>query len=406
MKGPAEVFAELKVLDFTWAIAGPWTVKYFADHGAKVIHVLSRHHLDIIKMSPPFAGKKTGLDASVYWANYHHNKYGLSLNMKHPGAQEVVEPLVSWADVVVENFSPGVMSRWKLSYEDIRKINPRIIMLSSSQMGQSGPLATMPGTGVQLTAYAGFNNLTGWSDREPCNLYGGFTDCPAARFGAVAIVAALLYRRRTGKGMHIDLSQYQSGLTLLAPVLLDYMIHGRIPSRKGNAHESAVPHGVYECRGDDCWCAITVFTDEQWKALCEIVGSPAWAWEARFATFRARKENEDQLNRLISKWTRSLSPAEVMQKLQKAGVPCGIVQKAEDLYNDPQLQRFGYFWEVPHPVIGPHRLESQAFNLSKTPRKLQRPSPCAGEHNEFVCRKILNFSENKFQELAGTGVFE
>jgi crotonobetainyl-CoA:carnitine CoA-transferase CaiB-like acyl-CoA transferase len=326
--------------------------------------------------------------------------------MNHPRAREIITKLISWADLIVENFAPGIMQRWGLSYEEVRGIKPDIIMLSSSQLGQRGPLATMPGTGVQLTAYAGFNGVTGWEDREPSVLYGGFTDCPAARFGAIALIAALLYRRHTGKGMYIDLSQYEAGLHLLAPVLMDYQVNRRIAMREGNRHQFAVPHGVYPCRGDDSWCAITVFTNEQWKALCRVMGNPEWSKEIRFFTFSKRKENEDELYRLISEWTTTLTAKEVMFKLQEAGVPAGVVQKEEDLYNDPQLKHFGYFWEVDHPVIGNHLLESHAFNLPKAPRKLRMPAPCLGEHTEYVCREILKLSDEEFMELLVDRVFE
>ncbi len=401
-----EVFQGLKVLDFSWAIAGPWTVKYLADHGAEVIHVESLHHADVIRTGPPFKDGKPGVDSSVYWVNYHCNKYGLGLNMRHTRAQEIAKKLVSWADVIVENFSPGVMQRWGLSYEEVREIRPDIIMLSSSQLGQTGPLATMRGTGIQLAAYAGFNHLTGWEDREPSVLYGGFSDCPGARFGAVALIAALLYRRRTGKGMHIDLSQYEAGIQLLSPALMDYQVNKRVAMRKGNRHEFAAPHGIYPCRGDDSWCAITVFTNEQWEGLCRCMDNPEWSKEARFPTFSKRKENEDALEHLISGWTVTLTAKEVMFRLQEAGVPAGVAQKGEDLYNDPQLKQFGYFWEVDHPVIGKHQLESHAFNLPEAPRKLKTPAPCMGEHTEYVCREILKLSDEEFVELLADGVFE
>lgn len=405
MKGK-EVFQGLKVLDLSWAIAGPWTVKYLADHGATVVHLESIHHPDIIRTSPPFKDRKPGVDSSFYFVNYHCNKYGVSLNMNHPCAREIIRKLISWADVLVENFTPGVMQRWRLSYEEVKEMKPDIIMLSSSQLGQTGSLATMPGTGVQLTAYAGFNRLTGWEGRDPCVLYGGYTDCPAGRFGAVALIAALLYRRRTGKGMYVDLSQYEAGLHLLAPVLMDYQINGRIAVRKGNRHQFVAPHGIYPCQGDDCWCAITVFTDEQWESLCRAMGDPEWSRALRFSTFSKRKENEDELNHLISGWTSTLTAEEVMFKLQKVGVPAGIVQKGEDLYKDPQLKQFGYFWEVDHPIIGKNQLEAQAFNLSKSPRKLRMPAPCMGEHTECVCREILKLSDEEFVGLIADGVFE
>lgn len=260
--------------------------------------------------------------------------------------------------------------------------------------------------GIQLTPYAGFNHLTGWEDREACVLYGGFTDCPAGRYGAIALMAALLYRRRTGKGMFIDLSQYESALHFLAPVLMDYHVNGRAAIRDGNRHAFACPHGTYPCRGNNDWCAIAVFTDKQWRGLSGSMGDPEWSREDRFSTFSGRKNNEDQLNQLISEWTAAMTAREVMHKLQEVGVPAGVVQKGEDISLDPQLKEFEYFWEMDHPVIGKHQLEAHAFRLSKSPRKLRMRAPCIGEHNECVCREILGFTDDEFVELLNEGVFE
>lgn len=401
-----EVFQGLKVLDLGWAIAVPWMVKYLADHGAEVIHIESKTHPDIIRAAPPFKENIVGIDRSAYFANYHNNKYSLSLNLNHPRSRVVIERLIKWADVLVENFTPGVMKRWGLNYEEVKKIKPDIIMLSQSQFGQTGPLSVMPGTGIQLTAYTGFSFLTGWEDREPSILYGGYTDCAAARFGAIALISALLYRRRTGKGMYIDLSQYEAGLHLLSPLLLDFQASGRIAKRQGNRHPFACPHNIYPCKGDDNWIAITVFTDEEWQGLCQEMGSPEWTKEERFSTFTRRKENEEELDRLIGEWTRNFTPQELMDKLQRAGVPAGVVQKCEDLYNDPQLQHREYFWEMEHPVIGKFKAESHAFQLSKTPRKLKMPAPLIGQHNEYICIQILGMSDEEFVELLNEGVFD
>ena len=176
--------------------------------------------------------------------------------------------------------------------------------------------------------------------------------------------------------------------------------------RRGNRHCSAVPHGVYPCRGDDSWWAITVFTDEQWRGLCKAIGDPEWSRDARFSTFSQRKTNENELDMKLSEWSAPLEAKEVMSRLQEQGVPAGIVQKGQELYNDPQLKRFGYFWEVSHPVIGNHRLESHAFNMPKTPRKLRMPAPCMGEHTEYICCEILHLSDEEFVELLADGVFE
>jgi benzylsuccinate CoA-transferase BbsF subunit len=187
---------------------------------------------------------------------------------------------------------------------------------------------------------------------------------------------------------------------------MDYQINGRIAMRNGNHHPSAAPHGVYPCRGNDSWCAITVFSEAQWKSLCNAMGDPEWSKEIRFSTFLKRKHNKDELDKLISEWTITLTATEAMYKLQEVGVPTGVVQKSEDLYNDPQLKHREYFWEVEHPVIGKHLLESQAFQLSKSPRRLRMPSPRMGEHNEYACREILKLSDDEFVELLSEGVFE
>jgi len=400
------VFKDLKILDFCWAIAGPWMVKYFADMGAEIIHVESRRHPDLIRTGPPFQDGKPGVDSSIYFLNYHCNKYGMGLNLRHEKAKGIMRGLIEWADVLVENFMPGVMDSWGFSYEEIKKIKPDIIMVSQSQCGQTGPIARVRGTGVQLAAFSGFNYITGWPDREPSVLYGGFTDCPAARFGAAALIAALIRRRRTGQGMYIDLSQLEAGVQLLAPAILDYRLTGRVARRQGNFHPSAAPHGVFPCRGDDRWCAIAVFTDDHWQGLCQAMGDPAWAKEKRFLSFTARKENKGELEEKISQWTKTLDAFTVMARLQELKVPAGVAQKSEDLYCDPQLDHRGFFWEVEHPVMGKHRLESEAFIFSKTPPELRMPSACMGEHTEWICREILGLSDEQFVEYLTEGVFE
>ena len=401
-----EVFKGIKVLDFGWAVAIPWSLKYLADHGATVIHVESTQHPDFLRTGPPFKDSQPGIDRSYYFSNYHCNKYGMALNMRHPRAREIIGRLVQWADIVVENFAPGVMAKWGLAYEDIKKLRPDVIMLSSSQMGQDGPLGALPGSGIQLAAYAGLNHLTGWEDRQPCVLYGGFTDCPAGRIGGILLVAALLHRRRTGQGMYLDLSQLESAIHMAAPIFLDYQANQRVAVRQGNRHPFAAPHGVYPCRGEDQWCAIAVFDDGQWKGLCAAMGNPAWCGEERFAGFPERKNNEDALNELIAAWTAGFSPEQVMELLWQQGVPAGKAQKSEDLYQDPQLAAFAYFTEVDHPVIGRHKVESQAFRLSKTPWRMRRPAPCMGEHTEWICRDVLKLGDEEFIGLLNEGAFE
>src|SRR5512136_330038 len=206
----------LRVADFTWSVAGPLTIKFLADHGAEVIHIESSTRPELLRVLPPYKDKKPGLNRSAYNACLNNNKYGLSLDMNHPRAKEVLQRLIHWADVVAENFSPGVMAKWGLSYEDLVKIKPQIIMFSTSQMGQTGPRARIGAYGTQLVSLAGFTHLTGWPDRDPTGPYGPYTDTTIPHVGVAAIMTALLRQRRTGKGTHIDISQFETALNFIS----------------------------------------------------------------------------------------------------------------------------------------------------------------------------------------------
>ena len=402
-----EIFDGLKILDFTWVVAGPWMVRYFAEHGAEVVHIeSSEKHPDLARRTPPYKDGVPGIDHSAYFAQYHCNQYGLTLDITHPDAMEIIEGLVEWADVIAENFTPEFMEKVGLGYEEIRRIKPDIIMIRQSQLGQTGPYRYMSGTGNQLTGIAGMSHICGWPDREPAVIYGGFTDYGGARVGAAALVAALIYRHRTGKGQCIDVSQFEaSGYSFSVP-LLDYFANKRIAGRTGNRSTRACPHGVYPCKGEDRWCAITIFTESEWHSFCQATGNSQWQENAKFATIASRRKHEDELDKLVAEWTARFSDEEVMKRLQKAGVRAGIVQNSEDMHNDPQLKSYDFYWEVDHPVIGKHRFDSQAFTLSKTPRKLKFPAPCVGEHNFYVCSEILGMSSEKFVQLLEKGVLK
>jgi benzylsuccinate CoA-transferase BbsF subunit len=401
-----KLFAGIKIVDFGWAVVGPTTLKYFADHGAEVIHVESSTRPDVLRSTPPFKDKISGLNRSAYQACLNNNKYSLALNMNHPRTKEVTERLVNWADIIAESFSPGTMARWGLSYQELAKIKPDIIMYSTSQQGQTGQHSKIAALGTQLVSLAGFTHLTGWPDGEPIGPYGAYTDTTAPPVGAAAIAAALDYRRRTGKGMHIDLSQYEAGINFLAPVLLDYTVNRHVQSAQGNCCPYAAPHGVFPCKGEDRWCAIAVSTDEEWQALRNVMGNPQWARERRFATLLGRKKKEDELEQLLAGWTINYDAGELMYKLQEAGVPAGVVKNGEEIQNDPQLAHRHYLWELEHAEIGRHSYERPPFKLSETPAKLSKAGAILGEDTEYVCTKMLGMSDELFVELLSEGVLE
>lgn len=401
-----QAFEGIKVVDFGWVGTIPFAVKYLADHGAEVIRIESSIRVDTIRVTPPYKDNIPGVNRSAFFANYNNNKYGITLNLNHPRGVEVAKRIVAWADIVAEGYLPGAMARRGLGYENLRAIKPDIIMLSSCNQGQTGPFASMPGFGTQLSALAGLTYITGWADEEPAVVYAGPSDVIAARAGAIALIAALDYRRRTGKGQYIDMSQLEASVHLLAPLILDFTINGRIANRMGNRCSYAVPHGVYPCKGRDRWCAIAIFTDEEWQAFCQTAGNQTWTKDPRFSTILRRVENEEELDRRVAGWTSSFTAEELMVMLQSAGVAAGIVETCEDFHNDPQIRHRHHLWELKHPEIGRHTYEGPGFTLSKTPCELRMPAPCLGQHNEYVCTKLLGMSDEEFIELLQEGVFE
>ncbi|MFC1990210.1 CaiB/BaiF CoA transferase family protein, partial [Chloroflexota bacterium] len=267
----------------------------------------------------------------------------------------------------------------------------------------TGPQSTYPGYGPHMTALSGFNSIAGWPDRTPVFI-GAYTDYVAPHFHVLAILAALDYRRRTGKGQYLDFSQYENGVHFMVPLLQDDAVNHRIADRMGNRSPDAAPHGAYRCRGEDRWCAIAAFTSEEWESFCKVIGNPAWSKDSRFNTFTASKENEDELDRLVEEWTINRSAEEVMNVMQAEGVPAGVVENGEDmLEHDPQLKHRHFFQELQHPEIGKYRAPGHAFVLSKSPCELRRSS-LLGEHTEYALKEILGMSEDEIAVLAMEGV--
>jgi len=398
--------AGIRVIDFGWNITIPLTAKMLAFYGAEVIRIEGKSRPDPIRLAAPFKDGVTGLNRSGGVNQYNTGKLSLALNLTHPKGVEIVKRLVAWYDIVLENFAGGVMAKMGLGYEELKQVKPDIIMLSSCMMGQTGPYATHPGYGWHLTALSGFFQLTGWPDREPVPPDGPYTDFIAPHFNLLAILAALDYRRRTGEGQYLDLSQYENGVHFLAPLILDYIVNRRVAERMGNRSDKAAPHGAYRCRGEDRWCAIAIFTDEEWGSFSRVIGNLAWANDLRFATLAGRKQNEDELERLLEEWTVNYSTEEVMNQLQRAGVAAGVLENGEDLLErDPQLKHRCFFGELDHPEAGKYCTPRPSFILSKCPGELER-APLIGEHNEYVLKEILGITDEEIAELIIAGVVE
>lgn len=381
------VFAGLKVLELGAGAAGPVATRYFAEQGATVIRIESGVRPDFLRILHVTAANKDEpdiLERAPMFVLLNPNKQSLTLNMKEPAAVDVAKRLAAWADVVSENFAPGVMTKWGLDWDTLREINPRLVMVSGCLFGQTGPQRTYPGFGGQGSAIAGFNHLTGRQDGDAHGPYATITDSLAPRYVATAIVAALLERDRSGQGQYIDVSQIEAGVYSLSSTMVRFSANGEVDCRRGNRHEFTAPHGIYPCRGEDRWVAIACWSDEEWQRLVDALGAPAWAASDRFATVAGRQEHEDELDLRLAAHTREREPQDWMERLQRVGVEACAVQDFRDLQDDPQLAARGHFVPLEHAHLGALRVERSGFRLSEHPGGLERPGPTLGEHNEAI----------------------
>lgn len=395
---PAAPFAGVRVVDFTWAAAGPIATRYLASFGAEVIRIESAHHRDPLRTLHPWKDGSPGLDRSYLWANYNAGKLGVTLNLARAEGRALARRLIRAADVVAEAFTPGVMARWGLDYPTLVREQPDLVMLSTCQQGQTGPHAHYPGYGTLLSGLAGFYAVSGWPDREPAMIYGAYTDFVACALGAVALLAALDHRRRTGQGQWIDLSQLEAGLQLLAPALLEEAVNGRTWGRRGNDDPEACPHGTYPCAGEETWVALGVETPAEWRALATLIGRSGWGPDPALASVAGRRARVREIDAAVAAWTRARDSEAAARLLQEAGVAAAPVASCADLHADPQLAHHGFFVRVEHPVLGTAPIEGWAFRLPACP-PVWRPAPLWGEHTERVFGEILGLGGAEIERL-------
>jgi crotonobetainyl-CoA:carnitine CoA-transferase CaiB-like acyl-CoA transferase len=402
----------LKIVDLFWAMAGPATTRVLADYGATVVRVESRRRLDTCRTIGPYFRNQPDIEHSGIFMNLNAGKLGVALDLGAEEGRAVFRDLVRWADLVTENFSPKAMRGWGLHYEQLRQIKPDLIMVSSCLMGQTGPYSRFAGYGNLAAAMSGFGNLCGWPDRPPAGPYGSYTDCVAPRFTLAAILAALDYRQRTGRGQYIELSQAEASIHFLGPALLDFIANTNVLVRDGNRDKCLAPNGVYSCPGNDSWIAIGCATDEQWSALRELIApSESTTSDEELSTalrgldtLAQRLEKQDTLDRIIARWTRSFNSGELERLLQSRGIPASKVANGEDLQNDPQLQWRRHIVEVDHPTLGRVPVERSSYILSRTPDRISRSSPVLGGDTSYVLENILGYSRSRIEDLTARGI--
>ena len=393
-------FEGIHVLDFTWVGVGPVTVKYLADNGAEVIRIESQSRLDVLRSAPPWKDAQPGINNSQFFASYNTSKKGITLDMSQPRAREIFLRLLPWADVVTESFTPKALRNWGLDYDRLSAIKPELIMLSTCMQGQTGPHRDYAGFGNLMAALSGFYHIAGYSEEELCPPYGAYTDFIAPRFGACALIAALDYKRRTGKGQYIDMAQYEASLHFLAPAIVDYFATGRVLGPRANESDRYAPHGAYRCADEDSherWIAIAVANDQEWQALLGVLGVDNSA--ARFAAMSERLKNRVAIDEIVGRQVRDRSAEDLTAALQAAGIAAYPVQNCMDLHRDENLEAFGFWHWLDHPHMGPSPYEGLEHRLSRTPGELRSPAPVLGQHNDEVLGGMLGMSATAIAQL-------
>ena len=387
-------FAGLKVVDFAWVGVGPISTKFLADHGATVVRVESESRPDVLRGGVPAKDGILGLNRSQFFGDFNTSKLSITLDMKHAEAREIARRLVEWADVFVESFAPGAIGRMGLGYDEVKKLNPGIVMISTCLMGQTGPARSLAGYGYHTAAIAGFYEITGWPDRPPCGPWVAYTDTIAPRFVTTVLAAALDHRRRTGQGCFVDLAQLEASLHFLGPELLDWQVNGRAASRLGNRSPHAAPQGCYPCAGDDQWVAVGVDTDGQWQSLCAAIGQGELANDSELATLEGRQAAHDRIDSAIAAWTRERTPQSAMTTLVEAGVPAGVVQRSSDLLKDEQYEHRGFYRYLDHPEMGHVPYAGHQYRISGYDNGPRGPAPLLGQHSFEVLSDILGLSDD------------
>ncbi len=391
----SNILQGIRVLDFTRVLAGPYTTRLLADFGAEVIKVQSK------KIS-------TGSDSdeSGYFNTWNRNKKSITLDLTFAEARQIALELVKISDVVIENFTPRVMSNFGLDFQTLKGVKPDLIMLSMSGMGQKGPWKDYAAFGPTVQALGGLTYMTSFDSQAPCGLGNSYADPIAGLYGAFAVLSAIEYRDKTGEGQYIDFSEYEAVCTSIGPAFLDMFANNRelVPRGNCSSHIPAAPYGCYRCLGDDMWCAIAVFDNAQWNALIKVMGKPKWANERRFSTFSERRTNLNALDELVGKWTIEHSAQRVVQLLQEAGVPSGVVQNAKDLANDPHLNAREFFVNLEHPLLGDTVSDRSPIMFTGESKKTWKSAPLLGEDNRYVYMDLLGFSEDKFALYVKKGV--
>jgi len=406
---PRGALADLRVVEFTAGMAGPWIGRFMAYCGACVIKVESASRPSVVRMYIPPRERERGIQPALspWFTDWDGGKRFVSLDLRKPEAAELARKLVATADVVIENNSTGVMEKLGLGFDVLRERKSDLIQLSSTGYGETGPFAKYVTWGPNIEALSGLSRLSGQPGSRCTNTQYAYPDALSALHGLVAVMAALDHRDRTGEGQHIHLAQLEATIASLGTAVVEAQASGGESQPRGNRSSEMAPHDVYPCAGEDRWCAISVADDAAWLRLCKAAGREDWEKDARFGSRASRLEHREALDAQLAQWTRERSPHEVTALLQAHGVAAGVVADIEDTWQrDPHLRERGFFEEIPHLVKGMVVASGIPLGLGETPGQTWRAGAGLGEDNDFVFGELLGLAPEEIERLRGLGAIE
>jgi len=390
----------ITVSDFGWVWAAPHLGRLLADMGARVIKIESQARMDAIRGLPPFPSElEHGPNRSGYYNWLNRNKLGVTLNLKTPKGVELAREIIKISDAMMENYSVGVMKRFGLDYESVKQIKPDIVYASLTPLGTNGPLKDHVMYGRPQVYMSGLAHITGYPEGAPNSTNVSWGDPVAGSHGAFAMLSALHYRSKTGKGQYIELSQWEGLIGMIPEAIMDCTLNKRVQVRQANRHEFMAPHNAYRCEGDMQWVTIAVATDEEWSSLCTAMDNPKWANDEKFSDSCSRWQNQEELDAHIEQWTKDYTPYQVTEMLQKNGVAAFPSLSNKGLVEDPHLNARGFFEEWDHPEIGRRKYDGVLWKMSKTPGKISRRAPLVGEHNNHVFGELLGMPRDEIDRL-------
>jgi len=392
----------IRVLDLTWVLAGPYGTRILADHGAEVIKVESNGRPDPTRFAPFMhlsRGPHDNPNTSGYFNDVNRNKRSITLDTRSTEGLSVLRDLIENSDVVVENFSSSVMDKMGLGYEQLRELNPDIIYVSMSGMGHTGPRKDWVSYADIVSASTGLTSLTGWNSDDVVGVIYGHGDIVAGLQAAVAVLAALDYRDRTGRGQHIDLSQLEAMAAHMGTSVLR-AARSQSPEPIGNSHPELAPHGVYPCLGSDQWCSIAIRNTTEWNTLCRIIGAEKWIDNPDFTSAENRRADQERIDDAIADWTRTLPPETVMERLQSAGVAAGTIQDGRDLIDrDSHLRERNFYSPQEHPLAGTFLHEGIPVRRNSEPGSIRRAAPVLGADTDDVLKSVLDYDDKLIARL-------